>query len=178
MRRLFVSLVLIGVCLICQGQTVEKISFQLPNNNINIEFLGNVFILGSVNYERVFFHQNKIYLTGRWGLGYFEDVDIVKIWSTPILVNFIYNCNQVLSFEIGTGTTVFMQFSNEEYEDGIDPVITGFAGIRLHRIRKFKGFTFRIGFTPIYNFQHTYWFSPKTFTPWGGFSFGYSFGKD
>jgi hypothetical protein len=178
MRRITISIILIVLVNICQGQTEEKSSFQLPYNSLNFEFLGNVILIGSINYERIFFHKNKFYLTGRWGLGYFQDFDIVKIWSVPILFNFIYNCNKVLSFEIGTGTTVFMQFINEEYENGIDPVITGFAGLRLHRIKEFKGFTFRIGFTPTYNIQDTYWFGPKTFTPWGGFSFGYCFGKN
>jgi hypothetical protein len=58
--------------------------------------------------------------------------------------------------------------------------MNGLKGIRLHKITKSKGFTFRIGFTPIYNIleKETYWFNPKTFNPWGGFSFGYSFGKD
>lgn len=169
---------LLGAVSGIRGQTEEKISFQLPYNCVNIEFLGNVFLFGSMNYERVLLHKNNSYITGRIGAGYFQDLDIVKIVSFPMLINYLYNLNKVLSIEVGAGTNVTIQTANEDYENGVFPVLVGFTGIRLHSIHKFEGFTFRIGFTPVYAIQQTYWFNSKSFTPWGGLSVGYSFGKN
>jgi hypothetical protein len=178
MRRTIITIFLIVSVSIIQGQTEEKSSFQLPYNSVNVEFLGNVFLFGSMNYERVLMHKNKSYLTGRLGLGYFQDFDIVKIWSVPMLFNFLYNFNKILSIEVGAGTTIFIQNAEKEYENGVVPVIAGFTGIRLHSINQFKGFAFRLGFTPIYAVKQTYWFNQKSIMPWGGISIGYCFGKN
>ena len=178
MRKTIIALFFIFSVLIIQGQTEEKSSFQLPYNSINIEFLGNVFLFGSINYERVLMHKNKLYLTGRFGLGYFQDFDIIKIVSVPILFNFLYNFNKVISMEVGAGTNIFIQNADEEYDNGVVPVIAGFAGIRLHSINKFKGLAFRLGFTPIYTIKQTYWFTQNSLMPWGGVSIGYCFGEN
>jgi hypothetical protein len=176
MRTITFTLFLFIYVNVCNGQTEENNTYQLPYNSINIELLGNSYAFGSLNYERIVFHQNRTYLSGRFGVGSLYMTHGYAL-SSPILFNFIYNIHKVVSFEGGLGTTLFYQYEKGSNDNGLDPVLTGFIGLRLQHYN--RGFCFRIGFVPFYDFLDT---GPNIFTkhfvPWGGFSFGYSFGKN
>jgi len=161
---------------VCKRQLEDKYYYQLPNNSFNFESLGNSFILGSLNYERIIFHNNNIYFSGRLGIGFFAIYDF-KLYSAPILLNCIYRIYKAISIEGGIGTTLFYRKEMNYNDNSVNPLLTGFIGLRLqHR----KGFCFRAGFVPFYDFSVSD-FEPsvfdRSFVPWYGFSWGYSFGK-
>jgi len=176
MRSISVTLFIIICVTYCKGQTKGDSAFQLPGNSINIELLGNSYLFGSLNYERIVFHQNRHYVSFRFGAGslYLGDTYVI---SCPILFNYLFHIHKVLYLEGGAGTTCFYQYETGSSDNGMDPVLTGFIGLRLqHPIR---GLCFRIGMVPFYDFLNTGPnFFTKHFYPWGGFSFGYSFGKN
>jgi len=173
MKTIAIILSLFLLINIANGQR-EDSSYQLPYNSVNIELCGNSYLYGSLNYERIVFHHNDIYLSGRLGIGYIYFYNAI-VFSTPILFNFIYHVHKVVSLEGGVGTTLFFQDTKDPADAGIDPVLTGNIGLRLQWK---KGFCLRIGFVPYYDFlvKGPNFFSTQ-FVPWGGLSLGYSFGK-
>jgi hypothetical protein len=166
-------IVLLFIANECICQNDEK-PYQLPYNSFNIEVFGNSYLYGSLNYERIFFHRNDLYLSGRVGIGYIYFYNGF-ILSAPLLFNVIYHVYKDLSLEGGVGTTLFFQQTTDSDFNGVDPVLTGFIGMRLQTAR---GFCFRAGFVPFYDFMDSGAnFFSNHFEPWGGISFGYSFGK-
>ena len=145
---------------------------QLPDNSVYIELFGNSFLYGSINYERIIFHQKSNYLSGRIGAG-FDYYEGTNIFSTPVIFNYIYNIHKDISFEVGMGTTIVMQYVKNSSENLIIPLLTGNVGIR---IQSATGFIFRFGVTPFINFSddHPSRFD-SFFMPWIGITFGYSF---
>jgi hypothetical protein len=176
MRSITLTLFIIICVTYCYGQTKENNTFQLPYNSINIELLGNSYAFGSLNYERIVFHLKRHYISGRFGVGSLYMTD-TYVFSSPILLNYIFNIYKVVSFEGGVGTTLFYQFEKGSNDNGWDPILTGFIGLRLQHYN--RGFCFRIGVVPFYDFLNTGSnIFTKHFVTWAGFSFGYSFGKN
>jgi hypothetical protein len=182
----------------CSGQKSDTINLKnditeqtkIPNNSSYLELSGQAMLV-SLNYERIFFHGGNFYISGRMGFGLFSFQ--VTTFSLPLLVNGMYQLSNGFLFELGIGFNPTYTFwpdyqskwlfsGGTFYESGsfFDPLITGFAGIR---IQKKKGFLFRFGFTPLIELtkdmekrtvykQFRYEYS---FLPWAGMSFGYSF---
>jgi hypothetical protein len=174
MKVLIITIILSIFISICRAEQGEDSSYQLPYNSVNVELLGNSYLYGSFNYERIVFHQNHIYISVRVGFGYLYTYN-ANIFSVPVLFNIIYNIHKTISLEGGVGTTLFYTASGNTHDSGLDPVLTGFLGMR---VQAKKGFCFRVGFVPYYDFMDSGPnVFPNHFTPWGGVSFGYSFGK-
>jgi hypothetical protein len=168
---LFVFLLFFSTQIVC-SQKYEPI--DLPKNMISIEIAGNAFLFGSLNYERMFKLSGRFYISGRTGVGAFYFIDVTTI-NVPIMANVIYNIVHILSVEAGFGTTLFYKNVPDKPQDsGLDPIITGFLGMRLQH--PVSGFCFRVGFTPLYEtMKRGHNMFSTDFIPWGGFSFGYSF---
>ena len=150
-------------------------SDTLSNNSIFIEFFGNSFFYGSVNYERIILHKESFYLSGRigTGAGYYVNT---KLFSIPVVLNGIFHIYHPLYFEVGAGTTLF--YYNQQngvtgkWENGHWAALTGTAGIRL---KSHGGFVFRATFTPIFN--PNYYVIQSNPIVVFGISFGWCFGK-
>jgi hypothetical protein len=169
----------------------KNVHLRIPDNSIFLELAGHLNFI-SLNYERVFFHADDFYLTGRTGLGYIPPS--INTISYLALANGIYQVSDRFLLELGIGITTTFNFwpdytgsegmvsGNTFHERGgfIDPLLTGYAGIR---IQKKKGFLFRFGFTPLLEvtdmvedrlvYQQVG--TTNSFLPWVGMSFGYSF---
>jgi hypothetical protein len=175
-RLLMIRYILSFICLFLAVMAFSQKSdtLKLPKNSLSLELGGNACGFGSINYERLFQVSNKVYISARVGVGYFYFVSTSCV-SVPIMCNVIYHVAHVLSLEAGFGTTLyFMRELEPPEEKGFDPLITGLLGLRLQHPG--NGFCFRAGFTPIIDTKST---EPnvftQTFTPFAGFSFGYSF---
>ena len=172
MKSRFFTLFLLISPNYCFCQEPSSQSHQLPHNSVNIELLGNSFLIGSINYEKIFHLKNGHYLSGRIGVGY-DYYQEINILSTPILINYIYNIHKDISIELGLGTDIVIQFENNSNENELIPLFTGVIGVR---IQSPTGFIFKAGITPFINFGEKHPIRISTFfMPWVGISFGYSF---
>ena len=205
MKKIFYIFISILSVICCSGQQpdttdlTELIDYtktinkhrKIPNNSIYLELAGHLNLV-SINYERVLFHENDFYITGRMGLGYIPPS--INTISLPGLVNGIYQVSNRFLLELGIGFSVTYTFWPDHYSSGglfsgstfhesgsfIDPLLTGYAGIR---VQKKKGFLFRFGFTPLIEIisdieKRTVYKQTgitNSFLPWVGMSFGYSF---
>ena len=144
---------------------------NLPKNSIYIELLGSAWA-GSINYERCLFAKSNYAINGRVGLFAYPSVYPGWFVFIPILVNYQFNIKKVTSFEIGAGQLFIPGLHLNEYNVNL----IGNFGLRLI-IR--KNFLIKINFTPqLFYFNKKYYFiKDQNFIPWGGVSFGYSFGK-
>jgi len=183
--------------LMAQIDTVRHFSSHLPfpNNSIYLELAGYSMGLGSLNYERVFFHKRHFYLTVRAGVGI--KPGRYQTISFPLLVNGIYQVSNKFALELGAGTNISYTWWNSWTETfnfwfivpvngTVDhpagsffaPLLVFNAGIR---VQKPKGFVFRFNFTPLINFQTLskevdyYTTLPRKVGCWFGISFGKSF---
>ena len=200
MKKVLFLFTLLFAVLLCAAQRRDTLDLSippeehrdLPNNSVFIELLGNAMLIGSLNDERVFFHEQRFYITSRMGIGYKPGQ--YKTISIPILVNGIYQVSNVFAVECGLGANISythwpswseeiwaIMWSYVVYHDGgdmIDPLLTGNIGIRLQAGR---GFLFRFGFTPVLNIKYInadlveYSILPKKIAYWFGVSLGYSF---
>jgi hypothetical protein len=205
MKKKLLSVSLFFIVLCCSGQQPDTIDLtwpvceaqpirvhrEIPGNSIYLDIGGHL-ALGSLNYERILFHARDFYLSARIGAGYIPPS--ISTISLIGLVNGIYQVSDVFCLEIGFGVagtyTYWKGYYTESGTDSdtiyhpadsfIDPVLTGFAGIR---VQKKKGFLFRFGLTPMIeltdDIEHRTVYkqleATDTFIPWLGMSFGYSF---
>ena len=199
MKTIFLLFIFVFLLICCSGQKPDTLNLKInitehrkiPNNSIYLELAGQG-LLVSLNYERIFFHGGDFYISGRMGFGYVPPK--ITTLSLPLLVNGMYQVSNGFLFELGIGFNPTYTFWPDYYSSGglfsggafyesgsfIDPLITGFAGIR---IQKKKGFLFRLGFTPLIeltkNMENRTIYKQfgikNSFLPWVGMSLGYSF---
>jgi hypothetical protein len=183
--------------LTAQNEIVRQTSSHraFPKNSIYLEFAGYSMGLGSLNYERVFFHQSDFYLTARAGVGI--KPGRYQTVSFPLLVNGIYQVSNKFALEFGAGTDlsytswdswtesysfwfIVPVYGKIEHPSGsfFTPLLVFNTGFR---VQKPKGFIFRFNFTPIINFKTLteevdyYSTLPRKVGYWFGMSFGKSF---
>ncbi len=143
------------------------IYYKLPKNSIYLELLGFGFFY-SVNYERTLFENKNNFITGRIGFSSFPMNYPYTVVIIPVVINYQTIVNRTISFEIGCGYRF------------IDRSIMANAGFRFLIKNKFL---IKVNFTPqLYGFKGGKWdivYMGKGFgiIPFGGISFGYSFGK-
>lgn len=130
----------------------------LPKNSFYIELLGST-IIGSLNYEKILFANRFNAINFRISFGVFPSTPITYL--VPIQVNYLAKLANFVCYEIGFG-----------YRFGFRDIIvnTGFRFLIKNH------FLIRINFTPeLYSLKK--WEIGFKYEPWGGISFGYSFGK-
>jgi hypothetical protein len=170
MRKVFIILIFATITLSSFGQKEPIPSQNFSNkNSIQFELFGHG-LLYSFNYERIILNGQKFKTTVQAGIAYYPPkADIRDIWI-PVLINELYSFDKH-HIEIGFGYV----FINEAIRDIDDDVIsrdwnalmTGRIG---YRYQKPDGrFIFRVGFTPIYEYEY------NEFHPSGGLTVGYSF---
>ena len=202
MKKLFISFILFFSLIYCSGQNTDTIDIIktpnehriIPNNSIYLELMGQAMGI-SLNYERIFSHGGDIYISGRVGIGGFGGPEVTL--ALPLLVNGMYQVSNGFLFELGIGFNPTYTFWPNYYSSGnlffgpssirtfhekgsfFDPLITGFAGIRVQRK---KGFLFRFGFTPLIgltqNIENSIIYKQNVTTtlfPLWGIDLGYSF---
>ena len=205
MKNKLLPVFLFFIVLCCSGQQPDTVDLswpigevkpiqvhrEIPGTSIYLDIGGHL-SLGSLNYERILFHSRDFYLSARIGAGYIPPT--INTVSLIGLVNGIYQISDVFCLEMGIGVadtyTFWKGYYNESGTDSdtiyhpagsfIDPILTGFAGIR---VQKKKGFLFRFGFTPLIELTniienrmvYKQVQATDSFIPWIGMSFGYSF---
>ncbi len=158
------------------------------NKVINQSFygeLGGPGILFSMNYDRRF-TKSKFGIGGRAGLGFVSGYtdDYVydpngnyytsgrnrSVVTVPVQINYLFGKeNSVNALEIGAGATFLGRKSNflDFTDRGDDPQVLGTAAFMYRRIPKDGGFSWRLGFTPL--------FANGYIQPFGAASLGYNF---
>ena len=155
--------------------TVHTAPSRTAKNSVFLELGGNAGIY-SLNYER-YLTDN---LAARIGAGYFaatftddEEESEGELWLIPATVSYVGIGAGSHRLEIGGGVLIGHASETTSTFD-LDDVVTdsgtavvGTATFGYRYAPKHGGFTFRAGFTPLFN-QHG-------FLPWAGTSLGYSF---
>lgn len=144
---------------------------RLARNSIYIELLGHG-LLYSVNYDRRFSDR----VSGRAGAmliaGRDSEGEPASLAIIPAMANYLAGHGSH-RLEVGAGPVLVYGRGRVERDEvkGLDAssVVGLFGGATFgYRYQPLRGgFAFRIGFTPV--------FSPESFAPWGGISFGYAF---
>jgi hypothetical protein len=147
-------------------------------NSIFIELGGHALFYGSVNYERVLYHKNFFYLTGRSGVGYGNFLSL-NIISVPILVDGVFQIYRAVAVEAGIGI-VYMKIHRLEDDvpggrwsgkDYATPI--GLIGLR---IQAKNGFLLRVDYTPFLTSPFAQQPDQSHSQSSIGISLGYSFG--
>lgn len=147
----------------------------IPGKNSFYAELGGPGILFSANIDARFSKSN-LGVGGRIGLGFvtgnFEDQNNYEqrsIVTVPIQVNYIFGKpNSVHSFEVGGGATFFgKKIDLFGYRDTNKNSIAGTASFMYRRQPQEGGFSWRLGFTPIFIGGYV--------QPSGAASIGYNF---
>ena len=182
MKKLIILLLFGVLCSNVFGQEKSAkviVSDTLPNNCFYFEFGGSSLFFGSINYERIIFHEDYFYLSGRIGFGVGYMPGLYSLLSSPIIVSGIFHVYKRLYGEIGFGTTLIHNESQNQitgkYQSCFWGTIAGVAGLRL---KSPKGFVFRATFSPLYSINND--LAPDQnfkFIPWFGVSLGGCFGK-
>lgn len=139
-----------GDSLTLKGNTVNS----ARKNSIYVELGGNG-VLGSINYDRLFYENNKIHLTGRIGLSIypsaiFQESPLLMPVEADILIG-----SEKKFFETGLGFTrdfhsykLYIYDSNGSYE--VHNYYNNYLFVRLgYRSRSEGGFLFRVAATPV-----------------------------
>jgi len=160
-------------------------------NAIFIEGLGSSASFVSLNYDRIIFQSEITKLTISAGVGLFPVVDkeniahknVYYIYGLPVSTNLLLGKKKHYA-ELGVGVS---------YSKGLEASFSSTGRVVLSEMlflvprvgyrfqRNQGGFFFRIGFTPLvllknYTYSQFIGITPiKTFTPYGGICFGYSF---
>lgn len=146
-------------------------------NSVYLEFLGNAGI-GSVNYERLVLTRNDPNVAIRVGGLLLPDRKRSYLLLLPTEVSFI-NGKRNLKFEFGFGLTYVKYYDRELEYDGTEVEIpnTWLPVLRLGGRYQVPGSPFfaRLAFTPQFIGHDNPDSGP--ILPWGGLSFGYSFGR-
>ncbi|MFC5270819.1 hypothetical protein [Adhaeribacter terreus] len=161
------------------AEVVQQKQAGFLRNGTYVEAGGNA-LYGSLNYERRFFVQGDPVAAIRVG-GSLVPFDYWHSLILPVEFSLI-NGKRPLKFEFGAGVTFLKSFEREEKVRNdrvgvyINPGFRPIANFRLGARYDFpdKPYFLRAGFTPFF-FNNGEGF--PGFQPWGGVSFGYSFGK-
>lgn len=128
----------------------------------------------SFNYDTRFQNTNDG-LGGRIGISYLGSADAIKIFTVPVVLNYLLG-KKGNYFELGAGAT-FVNVSSDADSDSDDVLfldggnessVLGTLNFGYRRQPVDGGFTFRAGFSPV--------FGQGSFIPyWPYIGFGYSF---
>lgn len=169
------------LCLFSFGQNTPS-DKKVINQSFYGE-LGGPGILFSVNYDRRF-TQSKFGIGGRAGLGFvsgysdtfdpstgsYRNGKYRSVVTVPVQVNYLFGKEtSVNALEIGAGATYLGHRTNLLDFDNNDnqPHFLGTASFMYRRMPKDGGFSWRIGFTPL--------FANGYIQPFGAVSLGYNF---
>jgi hypothetical protein len=157
----------------------ENTTSKIPGQTSFYAELGGPGILFSANIDRRF-NKSHLGLGGRIGIGFVSgdtyvenngtwEYDLKSIVTFPVQLNYIFGKpTSVHSFEVGAGVTItgkkveIMDF----YDDNLSSIF-GTASFMYRRQPKDGGFSWRIGFTPL--------FARGYIQPFAGASVGYNF---
>ncbi len=163
------------------SQYIKKDSIRknrIRKNSIYMELLGNAEYY-SLNYERILFHKNFFSLSCRiGGLYYYGSMFNHTRWSVPFTINGTFKLYKLLYVEIGSGAAYYYDsyFDVSDGYSGLQESEQGFycTAITGIRVQGYRGFLFRIDFTPIVMYYPNVR-SKLDGIAWFGLSFGYSF---
>lgn len=136
------------------AQTPDSVQVSKNGNSIFLELGGNAFML-SLNYERIFVTESPFSFTGRLGLGLFPyELGLFggeSKYTGVVPVSFGVLYGRKFSLEAGLGASVAW-FDGDIFGNSSGP-IKWFNGLLGMRYQAPGGFLFRLGFTPVINFQ-------------------------
>lgn len=179
----FIACMFISCMLFAQQKNTTKI----PGRTSFYAELGGPGILFSANIDRRF-NKSALGFGGRIGVGFITGYDIVSkpqpilgyyysdgrtsVATIPIQLNYIFGKpNSVHSLEVGAGATFTSKklniFDDYYYNNTRGSSVFGTASFMYRRMPKEGGFSWRVGFTPI--------FTGKYIQPSGGVSVEYNF---
>lgn len=133
----------------------------LVSDVLYLEAFGNG-IRYSLNYEQLFVSTEYFGASARIGGSAFPAGDRRVEFGVPITFSAFAGKGQVFG-ELGGGTT--FRFDSRVLETGVQTLITGIAGVRIHPVRH-GGIMLRLAYTP--------WYDPagRTLHHLGGFALG------
>jgi len=179
MRKLFFALAAASTCLFSFAQ--DNSSTKISRNSFFAE-LGGAGIMFSANIDHRF-TQSNLGFGGRIGLGfvtayeydtvsyssYYYSDDPVSTITVPVQLNYIFGkTNSPHTFEVGAGVTyVGKELEIMNFYDERESKLFGTFSFMYRRQPKDGGFTWRIGFTPL--------FAKGYIQAFGGAGLGYNF---
>lgn len=184
---LLLSILLLNGILIAQTTGLPAID-KHSKNAAYAEFLGNGFAY-SLNYERLLLQDNIMSIRARAGIsaGF---LNIFTGVGLPLELNFAFLEKNGHALECGTGFAWFNGKSSYRNKDRelVSSSRYNVCDINLrvgYRYQKpGNGLVLRAGFLPVFAVvsppevrNNSFFPFGKTFTPWGGISVGYAFGK-
>ena len=139
-------------------------------NAVSLE-LGGHGLYYSINYERLIFNGDRFKTTGQLGIAYYpSNSGPIQLWI-PVLLNELITFGNSHA-EIGAGYILTNETKNVivdgEFKERIDGFLTARLAYRYQNPKKML--FYRIGFTPIIEYGHQWFFHPT-----GGASIGLSF---
>ncbi|MFZ4263421.1 hypothetical protein ACFRAE_15380 [Sphingobacterium sp. HJSM2_6] len=169
----------ITTAILCLSATIS-FAQQNANPDISLTRKQSLFfeVLGpgvtySFNYDTRFQKTNNG-LGGRIGVSYLGGADDIKVFTVPVVLNYLLG-KKGNYFELGAGATFVNVSSDFEsgsdvlfLENGNESTVLGTLNFGYRRQPVDGGFTFRAGFSPV--------FGQGNFIPyWPYIGFGYSF---
>lgn len=168
-----------GFMAVAQTEGVSSEIKTIPNKSFFAE-VGGPGVLFSANFDSRF-KKSPLGLGARIGLGFVTadeatydpvngyDYKTRSVITIPVQVNYLFGKpNSVNAFEVGLGATYIGKKLDilDYYEDESTQVL-GTASFMYRRMPKEGGFSWRIGFTPL--------FANGLIQPFGAVSVGYNF---
>jgi hypothetical protein len=173
MKILLIVFILLHVANTAFGQRYEfSDTSNIKTKSIQIELLGNG-IGYSFAYENIFINHAKFKTAALIGIEYLPpSFDVDLIFPVQVCQLFSFNKHHL---ELGIGYSFILELWHEENIKQLSGLFNGRIG---YRYQKPDGkFLFRFGFIPF----RTHWITNGNehykFSPWGGISFGYAFGR-
>lgn len=143
MRKFFLSVVLVILCTTFLRLNSVAQYIDRPRNNISLNIAGDASII-SVQYERVFFIKSTLFVTGKIGFGYNEEMEWC-FWGCDPPEKFFTITHHITGnlgkgrhfLELGLGGTILNGSTTQKY------LVYPILGYRLHPLN-FNKANFRI----------------------------------
>jgi hypothetical protein len=170
MRKIFIIIIFATIKMSTFGQIATNPSLCFKNkNSIQFELFGHG-LFYSFNYERILLNGQKFKTSGQAGISYYPPkTNIRDIWI-PVVIDELYSFDRH-HLELGFGYVFVNEAGRTSDYEVISREWNGFLTGRIgYRYQMPDGrFIFRIGFTPLYEYEF------NEFHPSGGLTIGYSF---
>jgi hypothetical protein len=169
MKMIFFSLILLSMT--GHAMITQTDSTHVAVNALYLE-AGGAAGYGSVNYERIFVHHNRLSLSARIGCGTYRLKDYTTHSNPdvliPLAINACYGKNHKI--ECGAGQTIAttVQAAGSEFKPKRTTGFHTILSIGYRYQKDTNGLFFRCAYTPVIEFN-------RHFLHWAGISIGYSF---
>lgn len=168
MKTLFLLLIF---CLPTVQALIAQDSTRLAANTIYLE-AGGAAGYGSLNFERILFHQHGFSLSGRIGCGTYRLKDYTTHFNpdvlVPLTIQACYGNDHKIECGAGQAITSTVQAARTDFKPERSIGLHTIFSIGYRYQKNTNGLFFRCAYTPVIEFN-------RYFRHWAGLSLGYSF---